>query len=359
VGESVELWSASQNAWVPAVVVAVKPDGTLTAQYGQHQKEIARVHYEGYLRPAAKRPEAAPARRYQEGDAVDVFSTSEGKWVPAKVTSVADNGTVSVKYGRAQKEIQPPFFEEYLRPSAPNGIEVAQDNQTNSFEQFVSPSTMVANVPSSCPYTWGQSVEVWTSSGGGWIEARVQDVAADGTVTVKWGMNMKKIQPHDYAGYLRPMPVANVITEHALPSPAPLPPTFPGNSMGSGVLAGGSGSFPSAGAFGGAIPPTIPGGYAGHGGRLDSSPTMVAADQSGINYQAPPTAFPQSALACAPTALGGAGGSLPPTALGGSPVGIMTQGSLPPTQIGGPGVPVGSGGLRYHDIPPTIPGGYA
>lgn len=337
VGDSVELFSVSQDKWLQAKIIDAKPDGTLLCQYGQHQKEIYKCHYEQYLRPVAA-PQVAPSagRRYYVGEDVDVFSKGEGGWVPAKVTDVADDGTVSVKWGRAQKDIKPCFLEEFLRHSAPAGLERKAREEP---PQMVQPTTMMSGPPpSGCPYQVGQPVEVWTSSGGGWIEATVHDVAPDGLVTVKWGVHMKRIPRHDYEGYLRPM-ASNIVTEHeALRGMANVPTALA--QVPSGQLP--SRDWMSQGVPGsGVIPPTIPGGYSGTGGVLESSPTMAHPDQSSFNYQAPPTAF------------GGMTSSMRSMPSPSQADAFATA----PTNLGTTGGPMAS--LRYHDVPPTIPGGYA
>lgn len=354
VGQAVDVYSDSQTAWLEARVSAVSADGTVTVKYGNATKAIDKVHWNGYLRPASTNPQAAPvasapaARRYQVGDAVDVFSNGEGKWVPAKVTAVAPDGTVSIKWGaRNQKDIAPQWFEEYLRPSAPTGWERKQ------------PSYADGTIPSNSagPYSYGETVEVYSRSEGGWVQARVQDVQPDGTVTAKWGPHMKKIQPNDYEGFLRHMPATPEMQKSPsmgasnFPS-AQLPPTLPGNGpIGSGFD----------------VVPTIPGGYQHHGGAAvptESSPTRGFSSAASLPGAGPTESTPTRLAVDAqfvgevpPTNLGGEvpptnpslynGGDIPPTNFGGS--------AVPPTNFGA--APVPAANLRYHEVA-TIPGGY-
>jgi len=299
VGQAVEVYSVSEGGWVLATVSAVSPDGTVTASYGTHdkQKDILRAQHESHLRPAAAAapPFALPAspgfalKRYEVGEAVQVFSKGDGAWVAAQVTSIAENGTVSVKWGpRNQKDIAPHFFDEYLRPSAPADFD----------PRARAPATMVSD--STSPFYFDEIVEVYSRSEGGWVQALVQDVAPDGTVTVKWGPHLKKIQPPDYEGFLRHLgaspnrpqgsPTSMGFSSHT----TALPPTLPGDfSMSSDF---------------GVAPPTIPGGYSGLGGFAISSPMQ--------NYTA-------------------GGSEIPPTNF---------SGVAPPTNYGGPsaGSPQGS-----------------
>lgn len=305
VGQSVEVYSVSEGGWVLATVSAVSTDGTVTASYGTNdkQKDILKAQHESHLRPAAAALTfALPAqtgKRYEAGESVQVFSKGDAAWVPAKVTSVAENGTVSVKWGpRNQKDIAPHFFDEYLRPSAPADFD----------PRARAPATMVSD--STSPFYFDEIVEVYSRSEGGWVQALVQDVAPDGTVTVKWGPHLKKIQPPDYEGFLRHLdaspnrpqgsPTSLGFSSHT----TALPPTLPGDfSMSSDF---------------GVAPPTIPGGYSGMGGFAISSPMQ--------NYSA-------------------GASEIPPTNF---------SGVAPPTNYGGPSA--GSDNLHYHGVPAPAQG---
>lgn len=71
------------------------------------------------------------------------------------------------------------------------------------------------------PFSVGQPIEVYSKSGGGWVQAKVHSLAPDGTVTVTWGPNMKKIQPHDYQEWLRPVVQVKACNADADPSRGP------------------------------------------------------------------------------------------------------------------------------------------
>lgn len=340
VGQAVEVYSVSESGWVAAKVSAVSPDGAVTVKYGAAQKEMQKTQQEGWLRPAAS---AAPpltvaagpqtGMKYEIGDSVEVFSKSEGGWVPAKVTAVAENGTVSVKWGaRNHKDIAPVFFEEYLRPGA---------------QVFSKPMTMMFDATS--PYKQGELVEVYSRSEGGWVQAEVQDVDSDGTVSVKWGPHMKKIQPQDYEGFLRhiaspPKPPSMVFaaggTSFSGVPAATLPPTVPGDYSEFDQSHGASRdnisqSIGDSQGFVGVVPPTIPGGYSG----------MGMANPAQSSAMPPSGSLQNTPLDNSFT------GELPPTNLGGM------GGMAPPTNFGGDSV--GSGHVHYNEVPPTIPGGFS
>jgi len=290
------------------------------------------------------------------GDAVDVFSNGEGAWLPAKVVSVAADGTVSVKWGaRNQKDIAPSYFEQYLRTSAPTCWDPKQPEYLNGTMPSISAGphypdgTIRTN--SAGPYSLGENVEVYSRSEGGWVQARVQDVQPDGTVTVKWGPHMKKIQPNYYEGFLRHMTATHEMQKSPsmgalpgnFPSPtlpanypsAQLPPTLPSNGpIGSGFE----------------VLPTIPGGCEHHGGAAVGFSSAASLPRAG------PTESTPTRLAVDPHFFGEA----PPTNLGGDyggEIAAMNFGAsaVPPTNFGA--APMPSANLRYHEVA-TIPGGY-
>lgn len=313
VGQAVEVYSDTQTTWLPAKVTAVSADGIVNVKYGNAQKNIPTEMHTRYLRAAGPSPLPAmpthTGRTYRVGETVDVFSKGEGAWVSARVTAVdVATGTVSVKWGeRNQKDIAPAFFDEYLRPSAPA-----------DFQPKPKPPMTVAGggLSDPDPYRVGETVEVYSRSNGGWVEALVQDVSLEGTVTVKWGPHMKKVEPANYADFLR----------HIV---APYPPPSMDLSGAPTCL----GQLEPAADHGFNAPPTIPGGYSGSGMGMSSSPAGPAPLESTQSVVCPN----QSGF-----------DEIPPTNLGGM---------APPTNFGG--APVASGGnLRYHDVPATIPGGY-
>lgn len=220
-------------------------------------------------------------RNYSVGEMVDVFSKSENTWVVAKVIAVSPEGTVTVKYGSNQKDIQREFYAEYLRPAAKN-IESPHRGAPPSSPMHQPPMTM-ASAPPPMPggpggFSIGQAVECYSKSENTWVPAKVTDVDPNGAVTVKYGQFQKTIYPRDFREYLRPA-AAGLRTEEY---PSPVTAFAPGLGLGPGPAPG-----PPRAAFD--VPPTAFPGMDPRGGM-----------------QAPPTAFP-----------GGAAGSVLPTIPGG------------------------------------------
>merc|ERR1711865_277743 len=114
-----------------------------------------------------------------------------------------------------------------------------------------------------------------------------------------------------------------------------LPPTVPGDYSECPGFSQSIGNSP--GSVGMAVPPTIPGGYSGMGMVNPAPWESSATPGSGFLQNTPlDSSFD---------------GELPPTNLGGM------GGLAPPTNFGGDAA--GSGHVHYHDVPPTIPGGFS
>eukprot|EP00929_Paragymnodinium_shiwhaense_P078420 TRINITY_DN40635_c0_g1_i1.p1 TRINITY_DN40635_c0_g1~~TRINITY_DN40635_c0_g1_i1.p1 ORF type:complete len:998 (+),score=242.40 TRINITY_DN40635_c0_g1_i1:72-3065(+) len=93
VGETVEYFSASNNTWIPAKVLAVLPGGTynLDCKPGVTPDKMRR----GVPAPPPGSASGAgfAGAAYRVGDSVEYFGASQGRWIPAKVTAVNASGT--------------------------------------------------------------------------------------------------------------------------------------------------------------------------------------------------------------------------------------------------------------------------
>merc|ERR1712039_734779 len=161
-GQAIQVFSDSQQCWVAAVVAAVQADGTISVKYGNGAtKSVGPAFHNRYLKPcnstaASSTPgigtdskyhdpptvvggyghcgrsldvEAATVQNacdrsltnignkphYAVGQGVQVYSDSKKSWLSATVVNVKDNGSVTVEYGGASKEIAPSFFNQYLK----------------------------------------------------------------------------------------------------------------------------------------------------------------------------------------------------------------------------------------------------
>lgn len=133
-GQSVECYRQSEGKWVPAQVIAVAPDGTVSVKYNNGQtKDIGRQYYSEFLRPSRQRADGhghghhkhgrhPPASsRYSPGQKVEAYSRTQGAWVPAYVEEVRPDGTALVKYTGANdglyKDMNLSEQEAQLRPA--------------------------------------------------------------------------------------------------------------------------------------------------------------------------------------------------------------------------------------------------
>ncbi|CAE8698412.1 unnamed protein product, partial [Polarella glacialis] len=87
-GEAVEYKSASAGSWIPAKVLRAKAEGCydLDCKPDVPADKIRRAAAAAGAAAAAAASDTSPA--YREGEAVEYFSASQGKWIPAKILAV-------------------------------------------------------------------------------------------------------------------------------------------------------------------------------------------------------------------------------------------------------------------------------
>lgn len=336
-GQSVDVWSSSENGWIAAEVIKVEPDGGVTVKYGKNQKDISPIHLKEWLRPSAKIVDPLPPGKtnvppqgyaYVVGQAVEVFSKSDSAWVAATVQNVAPDGVVTVRWGRNQKDLAPNFLWEYLRPAAPdssatNGFAPPDTCAQGMFAPTTMgpPATMGPSGPGSapsvtvCPYAVGDNVLVFSKSESNWVPAQVVTIEQDGTIIVRYGNNQKNIPPSEYDRYLQKAAPSGGVPVDTMY----MPPENYENPKSASYVA----------------PPQIDMMYAGAG--MGQPMSDAGAGMGQPMYEAPPTAFGNNQAMMAP-----------PTAYG-SP-GFATGMEAPPTAYAQ---------AAGYAQPPTLPGGYS
>lgn len=128
-GDSLEIWSTSQNAWCPGKVDKADAEW-VSISYSGAAGPMTKVMPNGHehLRPQGPQgqsvfsnanrepsrddflPPPAPTRPYNAGDAIEIFSTSQNQWCQGSITKV-DGDWVHVTYmgpgGRPMNKIMP------------------------------------------------------------------------------------------------------------------------------------------------------------------------------------------------------------------------------------------------------------
>jgi len=92
-GEVVEYYSATQGAWIPAKVVAVKASGLfdLDCKPGVPPEKIRSC-----AQARESRVSTSGLLEFEPGDLVEYFSTSQNDWILAKVQSINPSGTYNL-----------------------------------------------------------------------------------------------------------------------------------------------------------------------------------------------------------------------------------------------------------------------
>jgi len=142
-GELVEYYSDSQRTWVPARVVKVEPGGT----YGLDCK--ANVTVDKIRKPPSSATSASSAA-YAIEEIVEYFSSTEGKYIPAKVLKVNPNGTYDLD----------------CKPSVPT-------SRIRRREKSISVLPLGEVSSGSTAFALGEIVEYFSASQGDWIPAKV------------------------------------------------------------------------------------------------------------------------------------------------------------------------------------------
>eukprot|EP00913_Durusdinium_trenchii_P023824 g22374.t1 len=91
-GEVVEYYSASQGAWIPAKVVAVKPNS-----YDLDCKpDVPPARIRSCASARDSRVSSSGLLEFEPGDVVEYFSISQNDWILAKVLSINASGTYNL-----------------------------------------------------------------------------------------------------------------------------------------------------------------------------------------------------------------------------------------------------------------------
>ncbi|CAK0863395.1 unnamed protein product, partial [Prorocentrum cordatum] len=101
------------GAWVDARVLDVLEDATVRVQYGMSQKVVRPEFHAALLRQRSEASSPSRPARYLLGQAVEVFSKSGNRWVPARVREVLADGALHVQYADAQHlfKVVPPHLQ--------------------------------------------------------------------------------------------------------------------------------------------------------------------------------------------------------------------------------------------------------
>lgn len=247
VGQSVEIFSKSQDKWVAGKVSQVAPDGSVTIVYGTTQKRVPKEDFVGTVRAstgavgvASIGPSSSPkdsvrslATPFAAGQAVDMLDKS-GSWVPCEIASVGD-GTLTVVHDGDRTTIPLDAAPRVLRSaSVAAGLSVgtAVEIYSNSQQKWVCGS--VTQISGGCvtvmfgtaqksvplehvesliripgaggnatprsadrPYMVGASVEIFSKGQHKWVPGKVANVSADGAVTIVYGSTQKTV-PKEY-----------------------------------------------------------------------------------------------------------------------------------------------------------------
>eukprot|EP00931_Biecheleriopsis_adriatica_P024396 TRINITY_DN15211_c0_g5_i1.p1 TRINITY_DN15211_c0_g5~~TRINITY_DN15211_c0_g5_i1.p1 ORF type:complete len:1317 (+),score=357.26 TRINITY_DN15211_c0_g5_i1:128-4078(+) len=189
VGDAVEYFSASQGKWIPAKVLFVKPDGryNLDCKPDVSAENIRRTS--GPL--GSQTPASAGSAAFAEGEQVEYFSLSQGKWIPAKVLLVKADGKYNL-------DCKPDVAAENIR-KLPTGLGT---------------QTLTSGGPA---FSVGDSVEYFGASQQRWIPAKVLTVNANGSYDLdcKPAVPPEKIRrPQGASSSLGTGTVSSSVSEH-------------------------------------------------------------------------------------------------------------------------------------------------
>ena len=174
-GETVEVWSNSNNAWMSGHVSEVYPSGvtingnyhppgTLVASFqtpnGMSQKMVPPDSIPSSIRKVATCPQ------FSKGETVEVWSNSNNAWMSSHVSEVYPSGvTINGNYH-------------------PPGTLVASFQTPNGMSQkMVPPDSIPSSIRkvATCPqFSKGETVEVWSNSNNAWMSGHVSEVYPTG-----------------------------------------------------------------------------------------------------------------------------------------------------------------------------------
>ncbi|CAK0893932.1 unnamed protein product, partial [Prorocentrum cordatum] len=207
VGDAVEYFGATQGKWIPAKVLRVNGNGTwdLDCKPNVRQDKIRRL--------------LAIDAAYAEGDAVEYYGATQGRWVPAKVLKVNPEGTFDL-------DCKPNVAPGRIRPVAGTSTSSIGSPRTS----LAGPPTTAGSLPS-LPASprgshagdserVGDTVEYFSSSMKKWIPAKVTKTHPDGTYDLDCKPNVPPDKVRRRAPDPRPRPSSGG---------GPPPPTAPGD----------------------------------------------------------------------------------------------------------------------------------
>mmetsp|Transcript_78750 Transcript_78750/g.244455 ORF Transcript_78750/g.244455 Transcript_78750/m.244455 type:complete len:440 (-) Transcript_78750:195-1514(-) len=142
---------------------------------------------------------------YTSGQAVEVYSHSNGSWVAAQVATVFPDGAVSVSYDnfKLQKDIPASALAVLLKPA----------KGTPALEQSAHVAVPATSDPfngSGPTYSEGQAVSVYSHELGTWLDAQVLRMLPDGAVLTQCspGCNLMALGCREQQLLMRPRDVA-------------------------------------------------------------------------------------------------------------------------------------------------------
>jgi len=163
-GDAVEYYSATHQKWIPAKVISVnasgtydldcKPDVPADKIRGGSEKQAGSAA----VVPAAAF-ESAAAADFAAADAVEYFSATQNKWIPAKVVCANSDGTFDV-------DCKPGVTKDRLRRAASSAAAAAAEGSA---------------APAAAVYKVGDKVEYFGATQNKWIPTKVVKVNANGT----------------------------------------------------------------------------------------------------------------------------------------------------------------------------------
>lgn len=173
VGDTVEIFSKSAGQWQIGRVTKVN-GSELTVEYNARQRvvNLNAPDLHEYFRRAEGGGGAAPSepkRTYAVGDAVEVFSTSAGKWLQGRVASLSGD-EMTVQYGERMRKVN-------LR---------TDDHRTFLRRPELPQNPLAAAEATGQQHKIGDPVEIFSKSANTWVRGSV--IKVDGwVITVEYG----------------------------------------------------------------------------------------------------------------------------------------------------------------------------
>jgi len=182
-GDTVQVWSRTEQNWIEAKVMNVMPDGTVTVSYRdqQLQKTLSQDQQSEWLRPMVESTEEQDSKGF--------------------------NGA----QGDLREPLQRPLLNDSLKKHE------AEHNRCH-MKQNLHDKNIHRN---NSAYLQGQIVQVWSQSQNKWVQAQVTTVLADGSIVVLYSEQQlqKTLSREIQKDWVKPL--AKVAKEFEIPA-APL-----------------------------------------------------------------------------------------------------------------------------------------